>query len=69
MVKKMITIEYAGGDDQGTSNYRVKINRKLICIFEHDKAKGHADCLQKAADAVALNEWAEYALMNDPKGG
>jgi hypothetical protein len=65
----MITIEYAGGDVQGICNYRVKINRKLICIFEHDSAKGHAECLQKAADAVALNEWAELAIINDLKGG
>ncbi len=65
----MITIEYENGDGQGTRNCRVKINKKMICMFEHDSSEGHAECLQKAADALALHEWVERVLMDDPKGG
>ena len=43
--------------------------KKLICKFEHDSSEGHAKCLQKAADAIKLNEWAEFEIMNDSKGG
>ena len=69
MVTKMITIEYESGDVQGTCNCRVKINKKLVCRFEHDCSKSHAECLQKAADALALHEWVEFELMDDLKGG
>jgi hypothetical protein len=30
---------------------------------------GLADCLQKAADAVELSEWADFVLLDEPKGG
>jgi hypothetical protein len=69
MVMKMITIRYESGDTQGTSIYRVQVNKKLICRFEHNLLDGPAKCLQKAADALKLEEWAEFEIMNDCKGG
>lgn len=69
MVKKMISIRYESGDAQGRCVYRIKINKEFICRFEHDWSEGPAECLQKAADAIELNEWAEFEIMNDSKGG
>ena len=65
----MITIRYESGDAQGNCTYRVQIKNKLICTFEHNSLEGPAECLQKAADAMKLNEWAEFEIMNDSKGG
>ena len=69
MVMTMITIRYESGDIHGNCIYRVHIKKKLICKFEHNSTKGPAECLQKAADAMKLNEWAEFEIMNDSKGG
>jgi hypothetical protein len=69
MVMKMITIRYESGDTQGTSTYRVQVNNKYICRFEHNLLDGPAKCLQKAADALKLEEWAEFEIINDCKGG
>lgn len=69
MVINMITIRYESRDSQGNCTYRVQIKKKLICKFEHNSLEGPAECMQKAADAMKLNEWAEFELMNDSKGG
>lgn len=65
----MIKIINIGGDVQGTCQYQIRVNKQHICNFEHIRPTGLAECLQKAADAVALSEWADYVLMNDSKGG
>ena len=69
MVTEMITIKYESSDARGNCTYRVQIKKKFICRFEHNSAEGPAECLQKAADAMKLNEWAEFEIMNDSKGG
>jgi hypothetical protein len=65
----MIKIINDGGDEQGICTYRIQINKQHICKFEHNRLDGLADCLQKAADAVELSEWADYVLMDEVKGG
>ena len=65
----MIKIKYESKDSQGTCTYRVQVNKKFICRFEHNLLDGPAECLQRAADAMKLNEWAEFEIMNDSKGG
>lgn len=69
MVIKMITIRCESGDVQGNCTYHVQINKSIICKFEHNSSEGPAQCLKKAADAMELNEWAEFEIMNDSKGG
>ena len=56
-------------DAQEISIYRIQVNKHHICKFEHNRLKGLADCLQKAADAVELSEWADYVLLEEIKGG
>lgn len=65
----MITILQAGEDTHEHNIFSVKLGDQQICKFKHDKIQGLADCLQKAADAVEISEWAEYVLMDDSKGG
>ena len=37
----------------GANNYEVRINRKVMCTFEHSRSHdGLAQCLRDAADAV-----------------
>ena len=69
MVIKMITIRYERCDTEGNCTYRVQIKKRLICKFKHNSLEGPAACLQKAAEAIKLNEWAEFEIMNDSKGG
>ena len=49
-------------DPQGEYNYQVKINDKLICFFKHERHKGLAECLEKAAKAV--KETPNMSLIN-----
>ena len=65
----MISITNEGRDIQGICIYRVQIGKQHICKFEHNRLDGLADCLQKAADAVALSEWADFVLLDEIKGG
>ena len=65
----MITIRSESSNSHGKCTYRLQIKKKLICKFEHNSFEGPAECLQKAADAMQLNEWAELEIMNDSKGG
>jgi hypothetical protein len=37
---------------RGVHGYRVQINDKVICTFEHVREEGLAECLRKAAAAV-----------------
>jgi hypothetical protein len=45
-----------GADMLGPHRYEVRINRAPVCRFEHKRSAGLADCLRKAADAVAMKE-------------
>ena len=54
---------------QEISIYRIQVDKHHICKFEHSQLNGLADCLQKAADAVELSEWADFVLLEDIKGG
>ncbi len=65
----MITINQADEDIHGLNIFSVILEGQQICRLEHDKMKGLADCLHKAADAVEQSEWAEYVIMDDAKGG
>lgn len=65
----MMTINKADEDTHGPNIYSVLLGSQLVCRFEHDKLHGLADCLQRAADAVELSDWAEYVIMDDSKGG
>lgn len=65
----MIKIEYSGKDAHGISTYTIQVNKQHICRFEHNHLDGLADCLQKAADAVELSDWADSVLLDEVKGG
>ena len=65
----MIRIINDGGDMQGVCIYRIQVGKQHICKFEHNRLDGLADCLQKAADAVELSEWADFVLLDETKGG
>lgn len=65
----MIRIEYESGNDSGISTFRVHVNNKFVCRFEHDSTDGHDKCLKKAADAVAMDDWIEFEILRDIKGG
>ena len=65
----MIRITNEGGDIKGICTYRVQVGKQHICKFEHNRLDGLADCLQKAAAAVELSEWADFVLLDEPKGG
>jgi hypothetical protein len=36
----------------GVHGYKVQINDRVICTFEHVRESGLAECLRRAADAV-----------------
>ncbi|MFT5730885.1 MAG: hypothetical protein ACI8PB_005075 [Desulforhopalus sp.] len=65
----MIRITNEGGDIEGICIYRVQVGKQHICKFEHNRLDGLADCLQKAAEAVELSEWANFVLVDEIKGG
>lgn len=65
----MITIRYESGDPRGDCTYEILFKDEMICKFEHHRPDGLYKCLQKAADAVELSEWADRVLMDDAKGG
>lgn len=41
---------------EGQAHYRVQINNKLICTFDHTRTDGLATCLRLAADAVECEQ-------------
>jgi hypothetical protein len=65
----MIRIIEDNASSQEIRIYRIQIDKHHICKFEHNRINGLADCLQKAADAVELSEWADFVLLEDIKGG
>jgi hypothetical protein len=65
----MIRIIEDNASPQEISIYRIQVDKHHICKFEYNRLNGLADCLQKAADAVELSEWADFVLLEDIKGG
>lgn len=65
MIKIISDVE----NQQGIYEYRIQVDNMHICKFKHNTRDGLADCLQKAADAVELSEWADYVLFQEAKGG
>lgn len=50
----------------GVNNYEVRINRKVICTFEHNRSHdGLAQCLRDAADAVDVQSSKDAALREE----
>ena len=48
-----VIIQNISGCTEGINKYRLRINDKVICEFEHDrKYNALAQCLRDAADAV-----------------
>jgi hypothetical protein len=52
-----IIITNIGGNQIGVCRYRLSINTRVITEFEHDRTKGLAVCLRKAADAIDKSNW------------
>ena len=65
----MITITQADKEIHGPDIFSVALENQLVCRFKLEKREGLADCLQRAADAVELSEWADFVIMDDSKGG
>jgi len=65
----MIEIVRKEGEIDGTSTYTITVGNHYICNFKHNRQDGLANCLQEAADAVELSEWADFVIMDDCKGG
>lgn len=63
----MLAIVNVSPDDApltGRNKYEVRINRRVIATFEHDrKHDGAAQCLRDAADAVDRCREAEKAAL------
>lgn len=52
----------------GPHRYELRINRAPVCRFEHTRAKGLADCLRRAADAVAAKEAEKVVRLLEETG-
>jgi hypothetical protein len=65
----MIRIIEDNAGSQEISIYRIQVDKHHICKFEHNRLNGLANCLQSAADAVELSEWADFVLLEDIRGG
>ena len=64
----MIAIINTGNVKDGKNVYRLQINDKLVCGFEHDRSEGLTQCLRDAASAVdraELDKWIMMVLSND----
>lgn len=50
--------------EEGINQYELRINKKVICRFKHDrKAGGLAQCLRDAADAVDKSRLSDLAKL------
>ena len=47
-----IIIQNIGGDMNGICNYELRINKKVVARFQHDRNDDLATCLCKAAGAA-----------------
>lgn len=57
----MIAIVNTGPHDSedplGVRTYEIRVNRDVICTFEHKRADGLGVCLYKASQAVERDKW------------
>jgi hypothetical protein len=53
----MIAIINVSESPKGINDYEVRINKQLICRFQHKREEGLAKCLQLAAQAVENEKW------------
>lgn len=67
---KIINVSGIDAPRFGLNTYRLMINTKTICEFEHDRQpKGLPECLRDAADAVeALQKAERNKLIAHAKG-
>jgi len=56
----MLAIERVKGPADGVCLYRVRLNRKELFTFQHDRRKGMANCFEQAAKAAN-----EYSKMEN----
>lgn len=63
----MIAIVNCGPYDDpnplGVRTYEVRINSEVITTFKHARGDGLAECLRKAANAVAAKHWQEVEQL------
>ena len=60
----IVNVSPKGVPEEGANKYEVRINRRVIATFEHDrKPGGAAQCLRDAADAVDRCNETEKAGM------
>ena len=65
----MISISLESCSSRGICIHRIQVEKQLIYKFELHSLANLVDCLRKAADVIELNEWVDYVLMTDAKGG
>jgi hypothetical protein len=49
----------------GIHTYSLRVNRREICQFEHERSKGLAACLMAAAMAAEKQQMTEYVRLLD----
>jgi hypothetical protein len=49
----------------GIHTYSLRINRREICQFDHERSKGMAACLMAAAMAAEKYQMTEYVRLLD----
>ena len=64
----MIAIVNIDGSLPGEYRYEVRINRKYITTFEHNRPDGLAVCLKKASEAVKQAESEKVIESLDREG-
>ena len=61
----MITIVNTGPhdleDSLGVRTYEIRINRDVVCKFEHKRSDGLGICLLKASQAVERQKWGQMS--------
>ena len=60
-----IIIANLGGNPLGVCKYEIRINSKVIAVFEHSRPDGLASCLSRAAVAVEKAKWEEAVVFFD----
>jgi len=61
----MIVIENIGGNPLGESQYELRINKKVIATFTHNRMDGLSACLKKASAEAEKSKWKEMMCRRD----
>lgn len=61
----MIAIVNTGKNSSafGLHEYELRINKSVVCTFEHKREDGLAMCLQRAAKAAEKSKWLKFAKL------